>query len=150
MPQEFERVPFQAEHINGDLSPDAARSILGLDFEKKDHRRMAQLSAKAGTRTMSRQKRGRGDLSVLFLRFFEQLALLRRRFGGLPTGLRLLSRSRVRAILAVQVSSPRGRRRRMHSRKRSSSDAVWVQSHAAANRSGVPRGRASAPDNGHG
>lgn len=38
---------------NDDMSPEAARSILRLDFRKQDHRRMANLQAKAGRGTLT-------------------------------------------------------------------------------------------------
>ena len=38
---------------NGGLSPEAARFFLHLDFPQKDHDRMAELAAKAGTGKLS-------------------------------------------------------------------------------------------------
>lgn len=58
---------------NADLTPEAARSILRLDFPKRDHKRMASLSAKASAGTLT--ERDRAELED-YLRVADLLALL--------------------------------------------------------------------------
>ncbi len=41
---------------NGELSPEAARFFLHLDFPQWDHDRMAELAAKAGTGKLTRDE----------------------------------------------------------------------------------------------
>jgi hypothetical protein len=45
------------EPDRANLSPEAARFMLGLDFPEADHERMALLSDKANVRTLSDQER---------------------------------------------------------------------------------------------
>ena len=64
------------EPDNGDLSPEAARSLLALEFPKRDHRRMAELSEKASAGTLTRSERAELDE---YLRVADLLALLQSR-----------------------------------------------------------------------
>jgi hypothetical protein len=61
------------EPENDDLSPDAARSILRLDFPKKDHARVRKLSAKASAGKLSDDERQKLEE---YLRVSDLLALL--------------------------------------------------------------------------
>lgn len=58
----------------GDLAPDAARALLGLDFADDDHRQMAELSAKAqeGVLTPAERERLEGYINVSHLIAFIQ------------------------------------------------------------------------------
>jgi hypothetical protein len=56
-----------------DLSPEAARSLLRLDFPKKDHRRVAKLSGKASQGALTAAERK--ELNE-YLRVSDLLALL--------------------------------------------------------------------------
>jgi len=60
------------EPEEGDLSPEVARYILGLDFRKEDHRRMATLSSKAGKGTLTEAERS--ELTE-YVRVGHQLAM---------------------------------------------------------------------------
>jgi len=62
-----------AQFINGGFSPDVARSILRLDFSKRDHMRMARLQAKASHTTLTGREREK--LEEL-LRAADMLAIL--------------------------------------------------------------------------
>jgi hypothetical protein len=64
------------EPDNDDLSPEAARCFLSLDFPKKDHRRMRQLSAKATAGRLTPAERDELDE---YLRVADLLALLQSR-----------------------------------------------------------------------
>ena len=46
-----------AQFIKGGFSPDVARSILRLDFSKRDHLRMARLQAKASNGMLTSRER---------------------------------------------------------------------------------------------
>lgn len=50
---------------NGDLSPEAARSVLQLDFARQDHERMAELQSKASAGTLSIDERAELDEYLL-------------------------------------------------------------------------------------
>jgi hypothetical protein len=56
-----------------DLSADAAKSILRIDFPKSDHHRMAQLQAKANRGTLKPEDREELDE---YLRVADMLAIL--------------------------------------------------------------------------
>jgi hypothetical protein len=61
------------EPENDDLSPEAARSILRLNFPERDHRRVAMLSAKASAGTLTPDEQE--ELGE-YLRVSDLLALL--------------------------------------------------------------------------
>lgn len=58
----------------GNLTPEAARAILKLDFDPEDHRRVDELSAKAQTGTLT--PRERMELEE-YIRVDHELAVLR-------------------------------------------------------------------------
>jgi hypothetical protein len=61
----------------GDMSPEAAKALLKLDFDESDHARMAELSTKAaaGTLTQSEQEALDGYINVShFIAFVQSKA----------------------------------------------------------------------------
>jgi hypothetical protein len=70
---EESRAATMAQFISGGFSPDVARSILRLDFSKRDHLGMARLQAKASNGTLT--SREREKLEEL-LRAADMLAIL--------------------------------------------------------------------------
>ena len=67
------RAASMSQFINGGFSPDVARSILRLDFPKRDHLRMARLQAKASKGTLTSTEREKLEE---FLRAADTLAIL--------------------------------------------------------------------------
>jgi hypothetical protein len=61
------------EPESDDLSPDAARSLLRLDFRAKDHARMSELSASARAGTLTLDER---EELEEYLRVADMLAVL--------------------------------------------------------------------------
>ena len=64
---------------NEDMSSDAARSILRLDFPKKDHSRMARLQANASKGILTPDDK---EELVEYLRVADMLAVLQAKAGG--------------------------------------------------------------------
>jgi hypothetical protein len=61
------------EPETGDLPPAVARYLLGLEFRKEDHRRMAKLSAKASKGTLTDDER---EELAEYVRVGHQLAMM--------------------------------------------------------------------------
>jgi hypothetical protein len=65
-----------ARLIHGSLPVDVARSVLHLDFSKRDHERMARLQRKASEGTLTARDQ---ELHEEYLRAADMLAILQSR-----------------------------------------------------------------------